>query len=52
MADAGGTEVLTIDTFTKTVRLWRLKLEELIEMARCPAGRELTAEERSVYLAP
>ena len=32
--------------------LWRLRLDELIDLARRTAGRELTDEERTLYLLP
>jgi WD40 repeat protein len=34
------------------VYLWRLRLGELIDLARRTAGRELTDEERTLYLLP
>jgi WD40 repeat protein len=33
----------------KTVRLWRVRVEDLIETARSVAGRELSPEERQQY---
>ncbi|HVX14503.1 MAG TPA: protein kinase [Pirellulales bacterium] len=41
LATAGGDDA---------VRLWELRLEESISLARSTAGRELTAEERKKYL--
>ena len=52
MAVSGDNHHLVSRGNDKTVRVWNLRLNELMDQARRVAGRELTVEERSTYLLP
>lgn len=41
---------LVSGAYDSTIRLWRLRLDDLVKMACATAGRTLTADEVELYL--